>query len=64
MPAKEIKEVYGGYDKKNNLASLKIVLTNNEELSLSMSREVAMNLLEQTYLSLDIHGVHAPKKTH
>ena len=59
-----IKEFYAGKGDKGSNLSLTLILEDNEEIKLQISRDMAHNMLETLYLSLDTMGIHRPKDVH
>jgi hypothetical protein len=56
-----VKEFYTGKSDSGSGLSLTFILEDNKELRLQVSRDIAINLIETLYLSLDTKGIHRPK---
>lgn len=59
-----VKEFYTGKTKDSSDLSLTLILEDNKEIRLQISRDIAINMIETLYLTLDTKGLHRPKDIH
>ena len=59
-----VKEFYAGKGTGGSALSLTLILEDNKELRLQISRDMAHNMLETLYLALDTKGIHRPRDLH
>jgi hypothetical protein len=61
---KKVTEIYTGQVPQTIDVSMKVVIEDGKELDLHLSRDIAINLIQQLYVSLDAKGVNKPKDLH
>lgn len=59
-----VKEIFTGQASESREIAMKVILNDEREVDFVLSRDIAIHLIEQIYLSLDTHGLHRPVDLH
>lgn len=60
----KVEEIFTGQVPQTTDVDMKIIGTDGQEINLHLSRDIAINLIQQLYVSLDVKGVNRPKDLH